>query len=112
MLELVEAAPQLAGPGLTGTIPNGRGGVQRLLSAEEAALVQRFDPSGELDTIGFFIAKIKKTGSTEKEKGGDEVAEAAAPPSPHPGDEAAAPEDPPSSGSGDKGGSSRGCAIS
>lgn len=30
------------------------------LGAEESALVQRFNPCGELDTIGFFIAKFKK----------------------------------------------------
>lgn len=42
----------LGSPGLTG---------QGLLTAEEAALVQRFDPGGgEDDTMGFFIAKLVK----------------------------------------------------
>jgi hypothetical protein len=34
----------------------------RWLSEEEAALVQRFDPAGPLDTIGFFAARFIKTG--------------------------------------------------
>ena len=32
------------------------------LTPEEAALVQRFDPSGPLDTIGFFAARFVKDG--------------------------------------------------
>ena len=32
------------------------------LTEAEAALVQRFDPAGPRDTIGFFIAKFVKTG--------------------------------------------------
>jgi 16S rRNA C967 or C1407 C5-methylase (RsmB/RsmF family) len=40
------------------TLPDGS--VQQLLSESEAALVQRFDPSAPLDTIGFFIAKFEK----------------------------------------------------
>ncbi|GIL60725.1 hypothetical protein Vafri_15256 [Volvox africanus] len=40
--------------------PNG----EEWLSAAEAALVQRFDPSdGDLDTIGFFVAKFVKLGA-------------------------------------------------
>lgn len=30
------------------------------LTSEQAALVQRFDPCSDLDTIGFFIAKFCK----------------------------------------------------
>jgi hypothetical protein len=55
-LQLVEQTPMLGGPGLTG---------QRLLTADEAALVQRFDPGGgEDDTMGFFIAKLVKRDHT------------------------------------------------
>ncbi len=43
-----------------GAIPLPDGTAQQLLSEEEAALVQRFDPSAELDTIGFFIARFVK----------------------------------------------------
>lgn len=39
-------------------LPCGR--TQQLLSEKEAALVQRFDPSAPLDTIGFFVAKFEK----------------------------------------------------
>jgi hypothetical protein len=34
---------------------------QRWLSAAEANSVQRFDPAGQADTIGFFVAKFVKT---------------------------------------------------
>ena len=60
-LQLVEALPQVGGPGLTGshsTMP-----CELYLSHQEAALVQRFDPSGPQETIGFFIAKFRKTAS-------------------------------------------------
>ena len=59
-LRLVPAEPRIAGPGLQG-----------LLTAEEASLVQRFDPGVQpaqeqgthaLDSIGFFIAKFVKAG--------------------------------------------------
>jgi 16S rRNA C967 or C1407 C5-methylase (RsmB/RsmF family) len=43
-----------------GTVALPGGGTQRLLTEAEAALVQRFDPSAPLDTIGFFIAKFEK----------------------------------------------------
>ncbi len=36
------------------------GTTQQLLTEAEAALVQRFDPSAKLDTIGFFISKFQK----------------------------------------------------
>ena len=45
------------------TLPPAGGGTLRLLSPEDAALVQRFDPAAPLDTIGFFIAKFQKTES-------------------------------------------------
>lgn len=34
---------------------------EQWLTPEEAAMVQRFDPSAPEDTIGFFIAKFEKT---------------------------------------------------
>lgn len=34
---------------------------QQWLSPAEAAMVQRFDPAGQADTIGFFVAKFVKT---------------------------------------------------
>ena len=43
-----------------GTVALPDGSTQQLLAPGEAALVQRFDPSAELDTIGFFIAKFRK----------------------------------------------------
>jgi len=56
LLTLVPAEPRLGGPGLVeGT---------SWLSAIEAGMVQRFDPSNHAgdDTMGFFIAKFKKGG--------------------------------------------------
>lgn len=52
--------PKLGGPGLTGG-QNVSGGLfyEEWLRDDEQYLVQRFDPSGPLDTIGFFIAKFK-----------------------------------------------------
>uniref|UniRef100_A0A383VZZ1 SAM-dependent MTase RsmB/NOP-type domain-containing protein n=1 Tax=Tetradesmus obliquus TaxID=3088 RepID=A0A383VZZ1_TETOB len=60
-MRLVQQPLLLGGPGLVGP---------GWLTAVEAQLVQRFDPvpgggsSQEEDTMGFFIAKFKKTGST------------------------------------------------
>jgi 16S rRNA C967 or C1407 C5-methylase (RsmB/RsmF family) len=57
-MQLVQQPVVLGGPGLVG--PD-------WLTAAEAALVQRFDPAaggssgGTDDTIGFFIAKFRKT---------------------------------------------------
>lgn len=59
-LELVPQEPHLGGPGLSGSITLPCGRVQWLLDPGQAALVQRFDPGGELDTAGFFIAKFRK----------------------------------------------------
>lgn len=47
-------------PSNTGTLTLPDGTTQQLLTPAEAALVQRFDPSAELDTIGFFISKFRK----------------------------------------------------
>ena len=55
-LRLIPAEPQLGGPGLVDSSGSS------CLSAAEATMVQRFDPSdhaGE-DTMGFFIAKFQK----------------------------------------------------
>ena len=56
-LELVPQAPfHVADPGLP--IPG--------LSAESCANVQRFEPgSADIDTMGFFVAKFRKTASYE-----------------------------------------------
>jgi hypothetical protein len=35
------------------------------LTEQEASLVQRFDPAGEQDTIGFFIAAFEKIAGPE-----------------------------------------------
>jgi methyltransferase NSUN6 len=59
-LQLVQQAPRLGQPGLTGTLTLPDGSTQQLLTEAEAGLVQRFDPSAELDTIGFFISKFVK----------------------------------------------------
>ncbi|OQR99521.1 hypothetical protein THRCLA_06487 [Thraustotheca clavata] len=52
-LELVPHTPVLGERGLT----------NQGLSADQAALVQRFDPSSDIDTMGFFCAKFIKTKS-------------------------------------------------
>ncbi len=62
-MHLVPQTPPLGGPGLQGEVALQGGAMLRLLSADEAALVQRFDPSAALDTIGFFIAKFVKAHS-------------------------------------------------
>ena len=59
-MRLVQQEPRLGGPGLSGERALPDGGTLRLLSEAEAALVQRFDPAAELDTVGFFIAKFEK----------------------------------------------------
>ena len=52
-LRLVPAEPLIGGPGLPGLG----------LSDEERAMVQRFDPSDESDSIGFFAARFEKVES-------------------------------------------------
>ncbi|KAL4856723.1 putative methyltransferase [Chlorella vulgaris] len=59
-MRLIPQSPRLGLPGLSGTVTLPDGSLQQLLSESEAALVQRFDPSAPLDTIGFFIAKFEK----------------------------------------------------
>jgi len=54
-MRLAPHGPRLGGPGLTGPADGGAA----WLTAEQAALVQRFTP-GEHDTIGFFIARFVK----------------------------------------------------
>ena len=58
-LILLCCAPMLPPPP-AGSVPLPDGSTQQLLTREEAAIVQRFDPSAPLDTIGFFIAKCVK----------------------------------------------------
>lgn len=65
-MQLAPQQPRLGLPGLSGEValpPGCGGGTLRLLSEQQAALVQRFDPSSPLDTTGFFIAKFAKTRS-------------------------------------------------
>lgn len=57
-LSLVPQNPKLGGPGLIGGQDDGVS-YKKWLREEERHLVQRFDPSGPLDTIGFFIAKFQ-----------------------------------------------------
>ncbi|XP_057854316.2 rRNA (cytosine-C(5))-methyltransferase NOP2C isoform X1 [Cryptomeria japonica] len=59
-LALEPQYPKIGGPGLVGGLDvfNGRSYKEWLREGEQD-LVQRFDPSNSLDTIGFFIAKFK-----------------------------------------------------
>jgi hypothetical protein len=64
-MELVPQHPHVVGgPGLHGSISRPDGSAQRLLTPQQAALVQRFDPGDDdMDTVGFFIAKFVKQDS-------------------------------------------------
>ncbi|XP_060187145.1 rRNA (cytosine-C(5))-methyltransferase NOP2C isoform X2 [Lycium barbarum] len=57
-LSLASQHPKIGGPGLTGSCQLPDGFVEEWLKPGEENLVQRFDPSSDLDTIGFFIAKF------------------------------------------------------
>ncbi|KAK4437476.1 rRNA (cytosine-C(5))-methyltransferase NOP2C [Sesamum alatum] len=57
-LSLASQHPKVGGPGLVGGCQFSDGYQEEWLRAGEEDLVQRFDPSSELDTIGFFIAKF------------------------------------------------------
>ncbi|KAH7685604.1 16S rRNA (cytosine(967)-C(5))-methyltransferase protein [Dioscorea alata] len=58
-LSLAAQNPRIGGPGLVGRCDLFDGKyVEEWLTESEAKLVQRFDPSSTLDTIGFFIAKF------------------------------------------------------
>nr|XP_043624205.1 rRNA (cytosine-C(5))-methyltransferase NOP2C isoform X2 [Erigeron canadensis] len=57
-LSLAPQHPRIGGPGLVGHEESSDGHLQEWLRPGEADLVQRFDPSGPYDTIGFFIAKF------------------------------------------------------
>ena len=54
-------------------------GAAYVMSEGEAALVQRFDPSAPLDTIGFFIAKFVKLAAGQAPQAAAEAPQAAAP---------------------------------
>eukprot|EP00898_Chlorokybus_atmophyticus_P002505 jgi/Chlat1/3255/Chrsp22S03435 len=58
-LTLAAQEPYIGGPGLIGgaDVDDGFGG-RAWLTEDESRLVQSFDPSNELDTIAFFIAKF------------------------------------------------------
>ncbi|XP_010257764.1 PREDICTED: putative methyltransferase NSUN6 isoform X2 [Nelumbo nucifera] len=57
-LSLAPQHPRIGGPGLIGQCELYDGLVEEWLRPGEETLVQRFDPSSPLDTIGFFIAKF------------------------------------------------------
>ncbi|OIW16306.1 hypothetical protein TanjilG_19022 [Lupinus angustifolius] len=57
-LSLAPQHPRIGGPGLIGRYEFPDGYVDEWLRPGEEDLVQRFDPSSALDTIGFFIAKF------------------------------------------------------
>ncbi|XVF31778.1 hypothetical protein REPUB_Repub17cG0021600 [Reevesia pubescens] len=57
-LSLAPQHPRIGGPGLIGSCEFSDGYVEEWLRPGEEELVQRFDPSSPLDTIGFFIAKF------------------------------------------------------
>ncbi|XP_004491318.1 rRNA (cytosine-C(5))-methyltransferase NOP2C [Cicer arietinum] len=57
-LSLAPQHPKIGGPGLVGSCEFPDGYVDEWLRPGEENLVQRFDPSSPLDTIGFFIAKF------------------------------------------------------
>ncbi|KAJ7965058.1 NOL1/NOP2/sun family protein [Quillaja saponaria] len=57
-LSLAPQHPRIGGPGLVGHFEFPDGYVEEWLRPGEEELVQRFDPSSPLDTIGFFIAKF------------------------------------------------------
>ncbi|KAJ9563516.1 hypothetical protein OSB04_008676 [Centaurea solstitialis] len=56
-LSLAQQHPRIGGPGLVGQCESA-GHFEQWLRPGEQDLVQRFDPSGPHDTIGFFIAKF------------------------------------------------------
>ncbi|KAK4743380.1 hypothetical protein SAY87_001381 [Trapa incisa] len=57
-LSLAPQHPRIGGPGLVGRYEYPDGYIEEWLRHGEEELVQRFDPSAPLDTIGFFIAKF------------------------------------------------------
>ncbi|KAA0032867.1 hypothetical protein IC582_015860 [Cucumis melo] len=57
-LTLAPQHPRIGGPGLVGHFEFADHFVEEWLRPGEEHLVQRFDPSSPLDTIGFFIAKF------------------------------------------------------
>lgn len=57
-LSLAAQHPRIGGPGLVGYHEFADGYTEEWLKPGEEELVQRFDPSSPLDTIGFFIAKF------------------------------------------------------
>ncbi|KAI5682975.1 hypothetical protein M9H77_04203 [Catharanthus roseus] len=57
-LSLASQHPRIGGPGLVGGCELPDGDFEEWLRPGEEDLVQRFDPSAPLDTIGFFIAKF------------------------------------------------------
>ncbi|MFS8028007.1 putative 16S rRNA (cytosine(967)-C(5))-methyltransferase [Helianthus anomalus] len=57
-LSLAPQYPKVGGPGLLGRYESSDGYFEEWLKPGEEDLVQRFDPSGPHDTIGFFIAKF------------------------------------------------------
>ncbi|XP_021301027.1 putative methyltransferase NSUN6 isoform X4 [Herrania umbratica] len=57
-LSLAPQHPRIGGPGVVGSCQFSDGYIEEWLRPGEEELVQRFDPSSPLDTIGFFVAKF------------------------------------------------------
>jgi 16S rRNA C967 or C1407 C5-methylase (RsmB/RsmF family) len=58
-LSLGSQHPKVGGPGIVGSFERStKKYTEEWLTKHESQLVQRFDPSSTLDTIGFFIAKF------------------------------------------------------
>lgn len=73
-MQLIGQSPRLGGPGIVGkgSVPCSRSGGRReeeWLTDDEAKLCQRFDTSTGLDSIAFFIAKLRKNASIPEEDG-------------------------------------------
>ena len=60
-MELSRHSPVLGQHGLSGQLRHHNGDLEDWLTKSQAEMVQRFDPTAALDTIGFFIAKLTKS---------------------------------------------------
>ncbi|CAK9325354.1 unnamed protein product [Citrullus colocynthis] len=67
-LTLEPQHPRIGGPGLVGHFEFADHSVEEWLRPGEEHLVQRFDPSSPLDTIGFFIAKFSVGSKDSKQQ--------------------------------------------
>ena len=60
-MELSRHSPMLGQRGFSGHLRHQNGDLEDGLTSSQAEMVQRFDPTAALDTIGFFIAKLTKS---------------------------------------------------